>query len=317
MRALEIVNNWRSAHAFPLNTFQMNLRSRANRITADSTIATRIKRLPAIRDKLERMPTLTLSEMQDIGGCRAVLPQVTDARGLAALYEIATLKHHLLRTNDYISTPKSDGYRSIHLIHAYNSDRNDAYNGRLIEMQLRSHLQHVWATAVETVDAFSDQALKTGGGDAPWRRFFVLMAEIIARLEHCPSVPNTPQSQASVVRELRHYVERLDVTARLMSYRTVANTIQRTGVKVPGYFLLEFDRSQETIQITGYARTAAEAKEASQDYFQIEEENMSAPNPMKDVLLANVESIQALRLAYPNYFSDTHEFSQLLAQAIS
>jgi Region found in RelA / SpoT proteins len=316
-RALDIVNNWRSAHAFPLNTFQMNLRSRANRFTASSNDATRIKRLPAIRAKLRRMPALDLSEMQDIGGCRAVLSNVADTRALVGLDETKKLKHRLLRVNDYIDDPKSDGYRSIHLIHSYHGDRNDVYNGRYVEMQLRSHLQHIWATTVETVDAFSDQGLKTGGGDAPWKRFFVLMAEVIARLEDCPSVPNTPTSNTSIVKELRHYAKRLDVDNRLKTYRTVANTMQRTGVTYPGYFLLEFDRDQETLRATGYGGTPAEAQEASQDYFKIEEENVSATNPARDVLLANVESVQALRLAYPNYFSDTSEFAQLLAKAIS
>src|SRR5690242_5017986 len=52
--ALAIINNWRSAHAFPLNTLQMSLRGIANQIDRDPTIAQRIKRLPSIRHKLER-----------------------------------------------------------------------------------------------------------------------------------------------------------------------------------------------------------------------------------------------------------------------
>jgi hypothetical protein len=190
-------------------------------------------------------------------------------------------------------------------------------NGRFIEIQVRSHLQHIWATAVETVDAFSDQRLKSGLGQAPWKRFFVLMAEVIARKESCTSVPNVPSSDSSVVRELRRYAERLDVQGRLNTYRTVANTIQATGVRFPGYFLLEYDRSNDTLRVTGFARSSAEAQAASQEYFRIEEENVGIPNPTRDVLLANVESIQALRIAYPNYFSDTHEFVELLRDAIS
>src|SRR3954466_16273239 len=71
--ALSAINNWRSSHAFPLNTLQINLRRVANRLDPDPTVAQRIKRLPSIRHKLERYPRMKLSRMQDLGGARAVL----------------------------------------------------------------------------------------------------------------------------------------------------------------------------------------------------------------------------------------------------
>ena len=37
-------------------------------------VSQRMKRVPTIIDKLLREPTLLLSRMQDIGGCRAMLP---------------------------------------------------------------------------------------------------------------------------------------------------------------------------------------------------------------------------------------------------
>jgi hypothetical protein len=46
------------------------------------------------------------------------------------------------------------------------------------EIQLRSRLQHAWATTVETVDTFTRQAIKTGGGKAEWRRFFFADTEV-------------------------------------------------------------------------------------------------------------------------------------------
>jgi hypothetical protein len=70
--SLEIVDNWRSAHNYPLNIFQDGLRKRAKPIFKDCIIAQRIKRLSSITAKLERFPTMRLSMMQDIGGCRAV-----------------------------------------------------------------------------------------------------------------------------------------------------------------------------------------------------------------------------------------------------
>jgi len=77
--ALEVINNWRSCHAFPLNTMQIGLRRLARQVDTQPIIAQRIKRLSSIVLKLQRFPTMTLSQMQDLGGCRAIvsdLPRV-------------------------------------------------------------------------------------------------------------------------------------------------------------------------------------------------------------------------------------------------
>src|SRR2546428_10301784 len=80
--ALNIINNWRSSHSFPLNTFQVGLREKAWLVDRSALIAQRIKRLSSIRAKLIRFPTMKLSQMQDIGGCRAV---VSDCKRVFAL----------------------------------------------------------------------------------------------------------------------------------------------------------------------------------------------------------------------------------------
>ena len=94
--ALEVVSNWRSCHAFPLNTFQMSLRRKAASVVGDrALIAQRIKRLPAIHQKLSRLRHLKLSEVQDIGGCRAIVPTVRNVRAVRDLYIDGDLRHEL------------------------------------------------------------------------------------------------------------------------------------------------------------------------------------------------------------------------------
>ena len=39
--ALDVINNWRSSHSFPLNTFQMTLRNRAASVCGDPIVARR------------------------------------------------------------------------------------------------------------------------------------------------------------------------------------------------------------------------------------------------------------------------------------
>src|SRR4051812_9723106 len=62
--SLTVVNNWRAAHAFPLNTFQIGLRRRTANVDKNGIIAQRIKRLPAIELKLKMLPDLRFSQMQ-------------------------------------------------------------------------------------------------------------------------------------------------------------------------------------------------------------------------------------------------------------
>src|SRR5262245_47079255 len=71
--AIKVVDNWRSCHAYPLQIIKMTLLNRAKKIDGDALIAQRLKRRPSIEIKLRDNPHMKLSQMQDIGGCRAVL----------------------------------------------------------------------------------------------------------------------------------------------------------------------------------------------------------------------------------------------------
>jgi hypothetical protein len=72
------------------------------------------------------------------------------------------------------------------------------YNGLKVEIQIRTTLQHVWATAVETVGTFIQQALKSSQGEAEWLRFFALMATHMALREGRQPVPGTPQNSNEI-----------------------------------------------------------------------------------------------------------------------
>lgn len=166
--AFVAVDNWRASHSFPLNNFQSNLRVKVKNIQSDVLVAQRIKRLDSIKAKLtrEQTSTMQLSQMQDIGGCRAIVKSLQNVRKLVAAYKRSRFKHKLKGEKDYIASPKDDGYRGYHLIYSYQSlpGQIQAYDKLRIEIQIRTHLQHAWATAVEAVGAFTRQALKSNQG---------------------------------------------------------------------------------------------------------------------------------------------------------
>jgi hypothetical protein len=311
--ALAVINNWRSAHAFPLNTFQVTLRLKARRVEPGALVAQRIKRLSSIDAKLRRFPSMKLSKMQDIGGCRAVLTDVASVDELVALYRSSDLKHGLTGIDDYIREPKSSGYRSIHLKYRYFSSRNETYNGLRIEMQVRSQMQHAWATAVETVGTFIRQALKSSMGEQDWLRFFVLMGAWLAREEGTAPVPGAPSDLDELQSEIQALYRRLDVVNRLRRYGEALNVLEQAIPAGVRYFLLELEPQTHQMTIRGYK--TRDLARATMDYMAIERANESKEEGADAVLVA-VDSLAALRRAYPNYFLDTALFLNAVMRAI-
>ena len=150
----------------------MTLKSRTKKFNAAGIVAQRVKRFSSIQGKFERYDWLKLSDMQDIAGCRAIVSSVEEVHELVKVYQPKYSDHELDHVDDYISRPKSDGYRGLHLVYRYKNTGDSPYSGLKIETQFRSFLQHCWATAVETVDIFYREGLKSHQGSPEWRRFF-------------------------------------------------------------------------------------------------------------------------------------------------
>jgi hypothetical protein len=312
--ALDVINNWRSSHSFPLNTFTVGLKRRAREVDPDALVAQRIKRLSSIAHKLERFTTMKLSQMQDIGGCRAIVSTLREVKELVAIQKGSGVKHKLVKENNYIERPKSSGYRGVHLIYRYHSDRSEDYNGLQVEMQLRSGVQHAWATAVETVGTLVQQALKSSIGTGDWLRFFALMGTAIAWREGAPAVPGTPTTEAELVRELRGYADQRAMADRLRSYGAALHTAEQSSAtdKNASYFLLKLDPSAQEVTVTGFKRGQLET--ASQEYLAVEKGIRGGA--AQDAVLVSVDSVASLRRAYPNYFLDTTAFVELVQETI-
>jgi len=182
--ALDILSNWRASYNYPINTFQASLRKKANDTCKCKVIvAQRLKRMPSIVDKLRRFSRMRLTQMQDIGGLRAVVNDTKDLYALREAFVTSKFKHILVNENDYITKPRGSGYRGIHLIYRYKSDKTVCYNKHMLEIQLRTKLQHTWAMAVETAGLFLNQSLKSSLGDKDWLNFFQVTGNAFALME--------------------------------------------------------------------------------------------------------------------------------------
>lgn len=315
--ALGVVSDWRALHGLPLNALEASLRSHVAAFGEQTFVAQRLKRLPAIEAKLRRSRTMRLSRMQDVGGCRAVLPGVADLLAANGDVDGGFQPHDLLRRYDYLAQPRASGYRGIHLVYAYRPPdaAEAAHAGLRVEVQLRSRLQHAWATAVETVGAFSGQALKSSEGSGRWLRFFALMGTVLAEQEGLPPTPATPTSASTLRGELAQAAIALDAQARLDAYGRMLGIIEghvRNGRARYFHIYLEVLRDSARLRWNEYAQE--ERAEAIRAYEEVE--SAIARFPGAETVLVAVDSVDALRRAYPNYFADTGMFAVELQKAI-
>jgi len=118
--------------------------------TPVNSIKTRLKTLPSIREKMERrnIPFSFDSmeeELNDIAGVRVICAFPEDVNIMANAF----LKQDdvvLLQKKDYITNPKPNGYRSLHLIVALPVHLADGKRMTKVEIQIRTIAMDFWAS---------------------------------------------------------------------------------------------------------------------------------------------------------------------------
>ena len=308
--ALALINHWRACHAYPINTFQSTLRSRLKKIDNDSIVATRLKRIPSIEKKLIINSGMQLVRMQDVGGLRAIVSSLKNVRQLQSLYTNAGLSHELVATDDYIATPKPSGYRSLHLIYKYNNPNASIYNGLCLELQIRTKTQHLWATAVETVGTFLNQALKSSEGEEEWLEYFKAVGAAFSWLERS-SVEQTFEllSQLEVYELIKKLGEKLDVRTKLNAFSIAAQHINNKSSG--SYHLIILNAAEKSVKINSFGLRRLE--DANLAYAKAEAFASASEDDIQPVLVAT-DSMHKLRRAYPNYFLDTREFLKAISK---
>lgn len=306
--ATKIIDNWRAAHAFPMVTIYSNLR-RMCESNKKVLVAERLKRLDSIICKLKREQHMNLWTMQDLGGCRVIVPNISDVYKYFEQFHKSRIRHILKRTKDYIIEPKSSGYRSFHAVYEYHSDRKDTYNrNMLIEIQFRTHLQHIWATAVETMGLLMNTSIKSGLGSEEVRRFFVLVSALIAKMEGQPLPPGVVDDTERIICEIRELDAKHSFLNLLDGMRVAVDKHSDIAIKKNyAYYILELDYMAKRLHIIAFK--AGEIERANELYNIMETDRKEQTI---DVVLVRVSSFKSLKKAYPNYFSDIGEFCKIV-----
>jgi putative GTP pyrophosphokinase len=297
---LHVIEQWRAAHRGVLNTFQAILRTRTR--GTGISVAQRHKRKRTIFDKLDRLPGMQLSRMDDIAGCRLIFKDVETLAAFRADFHKARFNHKRrndLDKYDYLKSPKNTGYRGIHDVYEYNvkSEVGKDLAGLYLEIQYRTLVQHAWSTAVEVIGFITESQPKFQQGDHRYEKAMALASEILARAYEDSKGPFPELKDRDIVAEflqLDHDLGLLN-TLRGLNAADKAVTERRNAILI-------FSGSRELD-----VRTYRDSTEALRALFDLEKEF-----PDCDVVLVRADTSDDVRLAFRNYFSDARDFIELM-----
>jgi hypothetical protein len=129
------------------------------------------KTTASIIDKLHR-ESIRLSQIQDIAGCRIVVAGLVEQNrvvdSLRTIFPGASVV-------DRRAVP-SYGYRAVHVI--------VPASDQMVEIQVRSRLQHRWAELSEKCSDRFGPAVKYGGGSVAVRRMLMSASEMVVESEN-------------------------------------------------------------------------------------------------------------------------------------
>ena len=185
IEAIEKLNNWKAAHELPLSVIKRTISKYAQEVSKTNVIVQRRKRTDSILLKLRNESKLSLARMQDLVGIRVVYRHDDYQKNLDCIDKLirkiqSSSMSSRPKITNYIENPRDTGYRSVHLIFKYKSKKFHSHNNMLVELQIRTKMQHIWSTAVESVGMFNQSHLKQGLGDEKWLEFFRITSQILA-----------------------------------------------------------------------------------------------------------------------------------------
>ena len=305
--AINKLNDWRSLHLIPLDILQQRIETflSLNHVHP-FLISRRLKRLTSIQYKLDMNPEMGLGGMQDIGGLRVVVNTVEELLRLQSLLRSMPIdSFECRRRYDYVNDPKESGYRSIHFAYIYQSNDED-YNGLRIELQIRTRLQHLWATAVETAGLYTKTSLKSSQGESGWLDFFKIVSSLFSFKEKLPVARSLRKFEMSELMVRCYKMNKANQYSDILRALNVSvhETENTEELSNSMYYLVYINFEAKTVKVTSFSKD--EESLASTKYSELEGTLQDGKNA---AVLVSVNKVKELRDAYPSYFLDTKEFT--------
>lgn len=300
----DVIENWRTSHGAVLNTAQAWLR-RLDKLQRP-IVGQRLKRYETVVDKLRSGRSQDLATMNDIAGVRAIFRNIQEVSDFREQMRASKARHRLIHETEkfnYIARPKDTGYRGIHEVmeRRVSSKSGAAWNGLKFEVQLRTAVQHAWATAVEIYDDTQSARFKFQKSADPAYEQFLIVSEIFARIHEertgCLSEASDVQlaDRFTELEENTHTVTMIHGLQVAVNYRP----LEKNSIL------------QRTTSGTLYIHTYSSFPRALQAISKIE----ARPETLNAVLVG-AKTPHHIREAFRNYFEDTADFVKLLDEAL-
>lgn len=171
-------DEYRISHLEPLSLTTLEIQSWLQDYGGSYYIAQRVKRKPQIIRKLRRL-SVRLTQLQDIGGCRIIVEKNEDVDRLVLFLQENVRRRgyfSVKKITDYREKGRDEtGYRSTHLL----LDRD----GRSLELQVRSRIQHYWAESIERTSVIYGRYLKEQEGDPAVISYFKHLSDVFYEIE--------------------------------------------------------------------------------------------------------------------------------------
>jgi len=175
-----------------------------------------------------------------------------------------------------------------------------------VEIQYRTSLQHVWATAVETAALLTENNPKFKQGSKSFVDFFKVCSEMLAR--HI-------ENKTSAFKALSN-TDLVDEYNRLNGETHIVDIFENVNAQITGddfektsILIFYFDEPKlgSRIEVRSYESMNAGIRA----YNELEKELSG----LADLVLVKADAQETMRSAYRNYFADTAEFVNLVRLA--
>ena len=316
-------DNFREAHNIIIKLFTIELK-KVN-FSKQHLTASRNKRIETIISKLCRPEKPKLDRIHDIAGTRIIFENIKSLEDYIDILENTELVNFKEKINEdknrynYIKNPKSDGYRSIHKVFYYSSnipystlnEKRFNLGNKKIELQLRTRLQHIWATTVEIYDIINKSNIKTGTHNKLETKeglFFKKCSLVFEGIES-----NDVEKIKININEIFRDKDLVEIYNRLKGIKNIKNIQLPKTLGSDEVFILITDLNKGK---TTFFTTDPIEKNDKQDTFlinasyrRLEEKNTKGEYIL---LLLTLGDIKKLKNVYPNYFLNTNEFISIL-----
>ena len=297
-------DNFREAHNIIIKLFTIELK-KVN-FSKQHLTASRNKRIETIISKLCRPEKPKLDRIHDIAGTRIIFENIKSLEDYIDILENTELVNFKEKINEdknrynYIKNPKSDGYRSIHKVFYYSSnipystlnEKRFNLENKKIELQLRTRLQHIWATTVEIYDIINKSNIKTGTHNKLETKeglFFKKCSLVFEGIES-----NDVEKIKININEIFRDKDLVEIYNRLKGIKNIKNIQLPKTLGSDEVFILITDLNKGK---TTFFTTDPIEKNDKGEYI---------------LLLLTLGDIKKLKNVYPNYFLNTNEFISIL-----